>query len=105
MSVDLIQAVGPTTVTATNLSFIVCDTRAGAVVINLPAGVPGATSLTQFVYVKDAFNTAGTNSITVNADGADLIEKYDGSTDSSLLINSDAAEVTLAWTGARWSIL
>jgi hypothetical protein len=77
-----------TTVTAVSGNGYFVNTTAGAITVNLPAGVAGS-----IVAVSDYANTAATNNITINSNGTDKINGVDG----DAKITTNGASITLIY--------
>lgn len=78
-------------VVATNLAV------AGAVTVNLPAGVAG-----QWFAIVDQKGDAATNNITINRAGADTIN---GATSLVLASNFEAVVLVFSATNSRWNVI
>ncbi len=92
-----VAATSPVTVAATDFAVICKLTVAGAVTVNLPAGVARTAYL-----IKDGTGDAATNNITIDPSGAETIEGA-----STFVINENNGSVLIIWdsTSSTWRVI
>lgn len=77
-------------ITAELFTHYAVDTTAGAIIVNLPAGSPGAR-----IAFSDAAGNFGTNSLTITPNGAETITG-----ESQLVLETDLSSVLLYWNSS-----
>lgn len=91
-----VATASPVTVAAATDCIVVTKLSvAGAVTVNLPAGVTK-----QIFCIVDGTGDAGTNNITIDGDGTETINGA-----STLVLNSNREGVILAYSGTEWVVL
>jgi len=89
------------TLTVTTETVVPCVTIVSAVTVNLPPATLGRK-----VSIKDTSYTAGTNNITINAAGADVIEQLVGADAATFVIAIDRTDLQLECIlGSVWNIM
>jgi len=84
-----------TVATPTDMVIVTDLITPGAVAVTLPAGITG-----QIFVVVDGKGDAGTNHITITADGSELINGA-----STYVINQDRAGIMFGFNGVSWTVL
>lgn len=91
-----VASTSPVTVSSAGDCVVITDLSvAGAVTVNLPAGVNG-----QVFMIKDGKGDGATNNITINRAGADTI---DGAT--TYVIDQNYGSVLIVFNGSNWSVI
>ena len=80
---------------ATSSSYIATDTSVNAITIDLPAGTLGRK-----ITIFDTNGSAGTNAVTINADGVETINGL-----GNIQLSSAYQSVTLIFYNANWTII
>lgn len=96
------ELVSTTGVTAAGLTFYGVKSSAGAIALNLPPLASLANG--DWVQVIDIDNEAGTNNITITANGADEID-FNGSTATSQVIATNGAFAMLMVNSGIWTMV
>lgn len=88
---------GPVVIAAKNGQTIYTVYESTAITFELPA----AAGIDQIVIIVDAEGAAGTNAITIQGNGNEIIA-YSQSAATSIQINANGGSISLAWDGSFW---